>query len=214
MFFRNKQKEVQERMAQYNKQVLACMDVFQEAIKSYCENPDREVFKESVLKVRQAEGLADDIRREIEVLMYTKALFPESRGDILGLLEAMDRVPNCAEATAHMIVNQHISLPPEYCSQMLSLVEITSRCVHEMINAVDAVFANFVLATATVGKIDELESEADHLEDDMIDQIFGSDMEGIDKILLRDLTRRLAGISDRAENVGDRIRIMVAKRSV
>ena len=41
-----------------------------------------------------------------------------------------------------------------------------------------------------------------------------SDMEGIDKILLRDLIGRLAGISDRAENVGDRIRIMVAKRSI
>ena len=214
MFFKNKQKEVQDRMAQYNEQVLTCMDVFQEAIKSYCENPDREVFKESVRKVHQAEGLADDIRREIEVLMYTKALFPESRGDILGLLEAMDRVPNSAEATAHMILNQHIALPAEYRSKILSLVEITSRCVHEMVIATGAVFTNFVQATATVGKIDELESEADYIEADIIDQIFSSDMEGIDKILLRDLTRRLAGISDRAENVGDRIRIMVAKRNI
>ena len=214
MFFKNKQKEVQDRMAEYNEQVLTCMDVFQEAIKSYCENPNRDEFKESVGKVHQAEGIADDIRREIEVLMYTKALFPESRGDILGLLEAMDRVPNSAEAAAHMILNQHIALPTEYRSNILNLVEITSRCVHEMINAVGAIFTNFVKATATVGKIDELESEADYIEEDMVDQIFGSDLEGIDKILLRDLIRRIAGISDRAENVGDRIRIMVAKRSI
>ena len=65
MFFRNKQKEVQDRLAQYNEQVLTCMDVFQKAIQLYCENPDREVFKESVRKVHQAEGLADDIRRDI-----------------------------------------------------------------------------------------------------------------------------------------------------
>jgi predicted phosphate transport protein (TIGR00153 family) len=214
VFFKNKQKQVQDQLAQYNEQVLTCMDVFQEAIRAYCENQDRDVLKESVQKVHRAEGLADDIRREIEVLMYTKALFPESRGDILGLLEAMDRVPNHTESTAHMILNHHIAMPEQYCSPIQGLVEITNRCVHEMINAVHALFTSFVNATVIVGKIDELESEADHVEDDLIDRIFSSDLEGIDKILLRDLTRRIAGISDRAENVGDRIRIMVAKRSI
>ena len=214
MFFRNRQKEVQDRMAKYNEQVLTCMDVFEKAVKAFCENSDRAALKASVQKVHQAEGLADDIRRDIEVLMYTKALFPESRGDILGLLEAMDRVPNHAESTAHMIVNQHISLSKELCPKIVALLDITGRCVREMIKAVESVFTDFVNATVIVGKIDELESEADHVEDDLIDQIFSSDMEGIDKILLRDLTRRIAGISDRVENVGDRIRIMVAKRSI
>jgi uncharacterized protein Yka (UPF0111/DUF47 family) len=36
----------------------------------------------------------------------------------------------------------------------------------------------------------------------------------LQKILLRDLTQHLSAIADRAETVGDRIRIMVAKRSV
>ncbi|MEK0368345.1 MAG: DUF47 family protein, partial [Nitrosopumilus sp.] len=39
-------------------------------------------------------------RREIEISLYEKALIPESRGDILGLLEAVDRIPNKAESVA------------------------------------------------------------------------------------------------------------------
>ena len=46
------------------------------------------------------------MRREIEVMMYSKALFPESRGDILTLLETIDRVPNQAEAVVRMLLNQ------------------------------------------------------------------------------------------------------------
>ena len=37
-------------------------------------------------------------------------------------------------------------------------------------------------------------------------------MDGFDKILLRDTVKSIAQISDRAENVGDRIRIIAAKR--
>ena len=44
--------------------------------------------------------------------------------------------------------------------------------------------------------------------------MFSSDLNGVDKILLRDLVGQLADISDRAENVADRIRVTVAKRRV
>ena len=42
--------------------------------------------------------------------MYSKALFPESRGDILGLLEAMDKVPNQAEKALLVMLTQYIVL--------------------------------------------------------------------------------------------------------
>ena len=43
-------------------------------------------------------------------------------------------------------------------------------------------------------------------------EIFAGAASDLDKILLRDLVKSIAAISDRAENVGDHMRIMVAKR--
>jgi predicted phosphate transport protein (TIGR00153 family) len=214
MLFLKKQKKVQEFIVHYNEQVLICMSEFEKAVTAYIEDPDRDALHEGYKRVHQAEGKADDIRREIEVLMYSKALFPESRGDILGLIETMDRVPNQTESVVRMIHNQHIPLPKAFAPAILSMIEASCRCIKELINAVNSLFDNFMNATVYVGKIDELESEVDHIEEDLIDQIFSSREDGFIKILLRDMVRRIANITDRAENVGDRIRIIVAKRSI
>ncbi len=147
-------------------------------------------------------------------MMYTKALFPESRGDILGLLETMDKVPNEAEAAARMLLNQHIQIPQWLRPGVLQLVEVCCRCVDALVDGVNKLFVEYTSATVLVGKVEELESEADHIESSLIERIFSSDMDGTEKILLRDLIQHIAEVSDRAENVADRIRIMVAKRRI
>ena len=214
MFFVSKQKKIENRMKEYNEQVSNCMDIFREALKQYCQNPDRDTIQERFNEVHRAESQADDIRREIEVMMYTKALFPESRGDILGLLETMDKVPNQAESVVRMIWNQHISIPENLCSELLGLVDICCRCVEVMLGAAGMLFSDFASATVAVGKIDELESQADHIEAALIEKVFTEQPDSIEKLLLRDLIKSISGISDRAENVGDHIRITVVKRNV
>ena len=214
LFFSRKQKQAAEIMERYNEQVLDAMKELQDAVSAYADDSDRALLAERFERVHLAEGRADDIRREIEVLMYTKALFPESRGDILGLIEAMDKVPNQAEAAVRMILNQHIPLPADLAPDIVNMVRTSCRCVEELVNAVRGLFSNFIQATVYVGKVDELESEVDRVEENLIDRIFSGGEEGYVKILLRDLVRRIANISDRAENAGDRVRIMVAKRAI
>ena len=212
--FTNKQKKIESQITQYNRQVADCMKVFKQALQGYCNNPDREAVKGSFDKVHRAESLADDIRREIEVIMYSKALFPESRGDILGLLETMDKVPNQAEAVVHMIWNQHIAIPKELHSDILHIVDLGCRCVDALLEAAGKLFMDFTNAGVAVGRIDEIESESDRAEAELIEKIFSTQPDTIGKLLLRDLIKNIASISDRAENAGDRIRIMIAKRSV
>jgi len=214
MLFASKQKKIETQITQYNEQVAGCMDVFKQALQQCCNDSDREAIKVSFDKVHKAESLADDIRREIEVVMYTKALFPESRGDILGLLETMDKVPNQAEAVVHMIWNQHVSIPEAISGEILQLVDVCCRCIDAMLDAADKLFTNFTSAAVAVGMIDELESEADRLEAFIIEKLFSDEPKSVNMLLLRDLVKHISAIADRAENVGDRIRITVAKRSI
>ena len=210
----NKQREVQNQIFSYCEQVRFCIERFQNTFEECRVQIATKTIQNGFDGVHLAEGKADDIRRELEHLMYRRAVFPESRGDILGLVETMDRVPNAAESALRMIVNQHIILPPELIGTLLALVSICTKCVFIMLGGVTQVFSSFVDASITVGKIDELESEADRIEADLIDQVFTADYSDLQKILLRDLIKQISAIADRSENVGDRMRIIVAKRGI
>ncbi|MBW8017240.1 MAG: DUF47 family protein [Planctomycetes bacterium] len=214
MLFINKQKKVESSLAEYRQKVSTCIEIFENSILQYLENSDRAMLEKNGVEIHKAESLADDIRREIEVMMYSKSLFPESRGDIMGLLETMDRVPNQAEATIHMISNQRINIPEQFHSQIIELVSICVRCTTALLESSAKLFSDFTTATIALGKVDELESEADHLEEAIIKQIFTSDIDGFEKIMLRDTVKQISTVCDRAEKSGDRIRIIVAKRRV
>ena len=207
-----KQQRVQGQLDEYNRKVIECLKIFRSAF-AEC-SIDRRRLEQGYRDVHKAEGEADDIRRTLEDMMYTESVFPESRGDILGLIEAMDRVPNSAEYAVRMVLIQHIDLPAELRTSISELVEVCCMSVVAMINGVEQLFSNYIDAMVTVGKIDLLESEADTIEEELIDRIFSSEIADLQKILLRDLVEHISNIADRAENVGDRIRLMVAKRSV
>ena len=209
-----KQQKIEGQIEEYIAQVRECKEIFRRSFTECCSDFDRNRLAAGYNEVHNAETRADDLRRAIEDMMYTEAVFPESRGDILGLLETMDRVPNHTESTIRMVLNQHIELPSELCPRVMELVEVTYQSVMTMIRGVQQLFANYIEATVTVGKIDLLESEADNIEEELIDRIFTSELPDLQKILLRDLVDHISDIADRAENVGDRIRLMVAKRSV
>ena len=210
----NRQRDLQARIDSYCEQVAICLDAFQHTFADCSNGVDRESVKKGFDDVHLAEGKADDIRRELENLMYSRAVFPESRGDILGLIESIDRVPNNAESVVRMMLNQHIEIPPEACEQFTELVSLNYKCVSAMLEGVSQIFNNFIDAAITIGKIDKLESEADRIEAGIVDWIFCSDLGDLQKILLRDLVVKLGGIADRAESAGDRMRIMVAKRNI
>jgi uncharacterized protein len=215
MFFTSKQRKIESQLTQYRQQVSLCVAGFQESIGLYCLNNDRDELRQGFLRVHKTESCADDIRREIEVMMYSKSIFPESRGDIMGLLESLDKVPNQVESALQMLLTHHMEIPAEFHSSVEQIVTICRRCVETLLNAVDKLFTDFTNATVAIGNVDELESAVDHLEAELIDKIFQStNLDGVTKLMLRDLVVKISSISDRAENAGDRIRIIVAKRNV
>ena len=210
--FLNRQRKIEAQLNEYRSTVSLCLEKFQDSIKRYCRDADPAQLQTDYNQLHHYESLADDIRREIEVVMYSKALFPESRGDILGLLETMDKIPNQAEKTVLVMLTQNVRIPEPFHPQVLQLVQVCRRCVDALLDSAAKLFSDFTNAAVAIGKIDELESEADLIEADLISRIFKSDMAGFDKLLLRDVVRDIASVSDRAENAGDHVRIIVAKR--
>jgi hypothetical protein len=214
MFFASKQKQIESQISTYCDAVGDCLELFEQTLRTYCHDGDIEALREQAVKIHKLESQADDLRREVELMMYEKALFPESRGDILALLEGADRVPNQAEGAVRMILTQHVRIPEELASNVLSLVETSTKAGYAMLDSVRGLFRHAAATRNTLGKIDELESEVDRDRNALIEDIFNSDLDGFEKLQLRDMVDRLARPSDRAENVADHIAVILAKRDL
>jgi predicted phosphate transport protein (TIGR00153 family) len=214
MIFRNRQKEIQASIAEYCKQVTACMETLQQAVEEYACEPDRDALHRKVTQMHAAESRADDIRTEIEVLMYNKAIFPGSRKDILELLETMDKVPNSTESALRMLLTHRIEILPSLTPKILQIIGLTCQAAQSLLDAAQRLFHDYTNASVDIGKVDCLESEVDHIEAEIVEEIFAMDLDGCDKVLFRDFIERLGKISDRAEDAGQRIKIIVAKRRI
>ncbi len=214
MFFASKQKQIESQINAYCDAVHDCLELFEETLRTYCNDGDIETLREQAVEIHKLESQADDLRREVELMMYEKALFPESRGDVLALLEGADRVPNQAEGAVRMILTQHVRIPEELAGKVLALVETSTKAGYAMLDSVRGLFQHAAATRNMLGKIDELESEVDRGQNALIEDVFNSDLDGFEKLQLRDMVDRLARPSDRAENVADHIAVILAKRDI
>ncbi|MCP4591921.1 MAG: DUF47 family protein [bacterium] len=211
MIFGSRQHAVEGLIASYVEHAQASVSCFVEGMEVWLGGA--EPVADIVHGVAAAESRADDARRELCLLLYGKALFPESRGDILGLVEAVDKVPNRAEAIMRRIVSQHIGPPaPDLGEGFRALVASVEACTTAMFEGVNVLFKDHHAAVELSNRVDHLESEADRAEMELTERIFTSALEGFPKILYRDLVMDVGGLADRAEDASDRIRIIAIKR--
>ncbi|HEY8542485.1 MAG TPA: DUF47 family protein, partial [Pseudothermotoga sp.] len=75
-------------------------------------------------RVRYYEHQADIARREAETMMYSGAFLPNFRGDLLGIIEAADKVGNKGEYVADILELEHPIIPDSLNSQLLKLFDI------------------------------------------------------------------------------------------
>ncbi|NOZ01439.1 MAG: DUF47 domain-containing protein [Deltaproteobacteria bacterium] len=213
LFFK-REKEVRQLIDEYFRVADETLDAFDAAFKSYLKDGICDKLREADGRIHASESRADDLRVEIEKMMYSHSLLPESRGDILGLLESFDKMPNLAETVTFMIVTQKIQVPPQFRPDFSRLLDCNMDAYHQVREAVDRLLANPDTVGAAVKPVDEKESESDRIERALITSIYDSDTDKSDRILLRELIERVGDISDNAERVAYRIEIIALKRRI
>lgn len=205
---------IEQQIEAYMEAVDDCLEQFLKAMRVFLANGRTLEFEELVDNCHRAENRADALRRDIELLLYGKALLPESRGDILGLLETFDRVPNCAETTLYEISCQRIDMPPELAADTLRLVEHAVETYGLLRKAYDTLVTNPRQTLYVVKEVQVAESRCDQSERSLVGRIFDTEYAFGRKILLKALVIQIGKIADRAENTADRIAIVAIKRKV
>ena len=212
MMLWKKQKEIENAVEQYLVETENCLDAFVEAMDTYFAEGLSENCKRHIDKTHLHESKADDERREIEYAMYERALMPESRGDILGILEALDLVPNKCESVLYQIWYQNMLIPGEYAEQLKALVKVNRESYGLLCQAARNCLHDIEQVLPSVDQVVEKESESDRMERNLIKSVFDAAGDKADKILLKEVILEIGAISDRAENAADRLRIVAVKR--
>lgn len=169
------------------------------------------IFSQSTHKY---ESKADDLREEINLLMYSKALIPESREDIMRLLEAIDEIPRYIELILHMIQTQKLVSPDFIILDIKELIRLSLESCDLMVKQIDALLKKREGVRALLSAIDQNESHCDHIERRIIIKIFDSDLDPFQKLQLKEMIVYMGEISDQADRVSKRVNIMTMKRRV
>jgi predicted phosphate transport protein (TIGR00153 family) len=207
-----KTKALETQVDQFLDTIIKGTLCMREAIVSYL-SADDEDFKNRLEMVRDYEHDADDLRKSTETALYTYSLIPDSRADVMGLLENLDNVIDRAKKIVQDFDVQRPDVEVGYLDHFRAL---TSKSVHAVEHAVDASRAFFRdegRLRDCVAKVEFYEAEADRAGLRLKKLIYESDMDLSRKHHLRYFADSLESLSDIAEEVCDGLLIASIKRS-
>ncbi len=212
--FWKKHESISTKLAAYFDQCDIFFNLFEKAFGMYLDTGHGSAFEAAVNKTHDAESNADDLRRDIELTLYGKALLPDSRGDLLGLLESFDLIPTAGETVLFDLLCQKINIIQEIIQPLRDLVDTNLQCYYLLRKTIDALMNNPRVTLHAVKEVDAKESQSDRQERKLIQQVFSTDLKKGDKLELKNLICQIGRISDLAEHTSDRVGIIAIKRQI
>jgi predicted phosphate transport protein (TIGR00153 family) len=209
-----KTKELEQKVDEYLDLFILASFHFQEGLNYYSKG-DLEKFEEKAKLLDELESKGDNFRRVIENVIYSELLIPESRGDVLAIIENADPVLNkMAEVLTEFSI-QKPKIPEIVTESFLQLLNFTQKCVEEMTSAIRMYFKNLQEVRNHITAVMHFEHECDETGNEIKKRIF--DDNTIDlccKIQIAKFISMVQEVSDKAEDVCDRLAIYVIKRLV
>ena len=214
MFIFKKNQKLMDRLEEYLNVAQEAIDEFVIAFKHVLKKGIDEHFEVLAKQTHSKESNADDIRRGIEHEMYAKSLLPESRRDLLEIIEQLDRLPNRGESILNMFLTQQTPLLDVIKPDMTELIELSNETVKYTIEATRDCFYNTGKMKELSRLIDNNESIGDRLERKMIKTIFSTDIDTGGKLIQKEFILEVGAICDLCERVKDKLVITSIKRSI
>jgi predicted phosphate transport protein (TIGR00153 family) len=186
---------------------------FKEAVRLYLEGNSEE-FELKLDRLRQAERQADTIRKNVEGQLYRETLIPESRGDVLGVLESMDSIIDRTKYTIQEFAIEQPAIPAKLNESYLKLTEQVVLAVESLSCSVRAYFHEITAVKDHLHKVKFYESESDRIAEKLKRDIFRMKLNLSVKMHLKSFVDNIDILADYAESVSDRIGIATIKRIV
>ena len=188
--------------------------IFVQGMNAYLAD-NTESFEEHLRHMVETEKEADTLRRSIEDLLYRKTLIPESRGDVLELIERMDALLGQFKGVMFRIENERPAIPKKYSDGLKALNNCSVQTVESMTLSLRAYFKDISQVADHMHKVAFWETESDKAATRLQKAIFADDkLDLAEKMQLRGIIKHTDNIADQAEDLADKLAIFVIKRSL
>lgn len=176
---------------------------------------NKESFTRKIEEITDTEHQGDALRRSVEEQLYVKTLIPESRGDVLELLESMDSLLDRFKGVLWQFEIEQPEISIEFNEDFRELVLCVVETVEAIVRSTRAFFVNVFSVNDHIHKVSYWETQSDKISTRLQRNIFRcKELRLSQKLQLRDLVRHVDKIADRAEDVADKLSIYVIKRSL
>ena len=207
-------RELEQKIDSFFNKLSETSVVFRLAVRVYMKQGVNEEFQTRLKRVNKIESEADTLRREIEQQLYTNTLIPDSRGDVLELIERIDELLSSLEGPLWAFMIETPDIPEAYHQGYRRLTNRVVKAVDELGLAGRAFFHSPHDVPAYNHKVMLYEKEADVITTDLKRAIFSSDLTLSHKLHLREFVESIDSIADMAEDIADRLAIYAIKRTV
>jgi len=172
-------------------------------------------------EVFRLENEADEIKNDIRAHLPKSLLLPVARRDLLELLSSQDAVADAAQDAAGLLGMGKLKVLPVFQAELLELttevISVTGKC-REVICRLDELLELGFRgrgAEQVMVLIDDLsaaESVTDRQAIALVSLLLDNEslMGPLSVVFWYNLIGMLAGVADEAENVGDRLRLLLA----
>jgi predicted phosphate transport protein (TIGR00153 family) len=171
-------------------------------------------FVATIAKIDRLENRADKLSKEAETHLYRHSLIPEHRGDVLGLLENTDNIIDTAKASLHQFDVERPGIPQEFHDGFRKLAAASAAALDAVVLCTRAFFRDAETVKDNLYKVHHFEQEADQVSDHLKRAIFAGSLDLAHKTQLRYFAHNVEKVSDKAEEVADRLAISIIKRDI
>ncbi|MCD6101736.1 MAG: DUF47 family protein [Candidatus Cloacimonetes bacterium] len=185
------------------------LDVLSEVFLRYIQNPKK--IEEFINPVHKYEAEADDIKDKIEQELFRGSLLPDAREDIFNIISSYDSIPDVAQKILEFFAVQSIRIPEQFTVQLKELFVKSIDSAKKLNNAAHYLLSDLNKTKSMLECIDVIESQVDHLERDLVLNIFNAHINLSKKLFLREFVSKIAQVSDEAAHVADRMLIFCIK---
>ncbi|HHI88266.1 MAG TPA: DUF47 family protein [Candidatus Cloacimonetes bacterium] len=187
--------------------------LFKKGLENYLKDNITE-FEKRLSAVSEHERKADELRLNIEKQLYMHTLIPESRGDVLAILENTDRVIDDTKEALQVFAIERPEIPEKFDALFIELADSSIEAVESLIQSVRAFFKDISSVNDHIYKVKFYEREADKIAMSLKNEIFKADIPLSHKMHLRFCAQQIEKISDSAEDMSERLAIYTIKRQI
>ncbi len=208
-------------LQQHMESVVACVDLLPKFVEAVV-NEDWVAAAQWREQIVAGEHDADRLKKSLRKQLPTHLFMAVDRRDLLDMLQMQDKVANKAKDVSGLMLGRRMRIPPPLVDLFCRYVTRTVAAAHQALKAIQELDA--LLDTGFRGRetefvegllreLDAIEHETDTLQIELREQLMAleRDWPPVDVIFLYQIIDWIGDLADRAQRVGSRLQVLVAK---